>query len=261
MSIQLIDTWTSSAYHPTVAKVSVIVERATQNAIKKMHISAFVSVLLMVSVPLTHGFLTRLRRVSEPSQSYCQRTASACAETYFNKFPRIRHLSDVQQTLSNRTFVAEMSVSLQEAAECLDSVAALPMCHSVHEWSDIVKFISDFISSPGTIDKIVAAAASPCLSDMIVYEQFGLALEQCWNIFEQAVDDQPDSLCGSFSQLWQCVEEEVTQACGAAYADLFNSWKQFVLSPTRGPNFLAWLTSKSETDFASCEHQLIVTYR
>ena len=225
------------------------------------YIRVFVVALIVVFAPLTEGFLDRLRRMSDAG---CRRAANECMEYHL-----IRSLSDIQQALANRTLVSEMAVDLENAAICVEGVAAdlrgpdqrKRRCQRRLRWSGPLKFLSDFISSPGTIDKIVAVSASPCLADKSVLQQASTVLQQCVETFGQAIEETLDGLCASFSQLWQCIEGSVVQVCGTEFGDLIGSLKQFALSSSRGPGYLAWLTAQSDMDFSSCQQQVILTRR
>ncbi|RUS84747.1 hypothetical protein EGW08_007489 [Elysia chlorotica] len=218
-----------------------------------MSVSVLVSVLLVASAPLTEGFLSRFAR---PSDS-CARTASECLETHLDKFQPIRDLSDVQRIWADPTLLSEMATSLEQTGDCLDNVVTIPKCAHMAHWPVIVRFFADFIKYPGITDKFAAASSSQCLTDDKVFKQLGFALEKCLDIFTQALKGQPGDVCGSFSQLWQCVEQEGSHVCGAAYSDLFHSFKQFLFSPSRVPGYLAWLSSILEKDFTVCEQQLV----
>ncbi|GFS02526.1 hypothetical protein ElyMa_004608900 [Elysia marginata] len=185
---------------------------------------------------------------------YCVFAAVHCAETHLDKYSRIRSLEELRQILANRSLVTEMAGSLQMTADCMERVQALPVCHGNLDWATIVPVLADFANSPGTIDKVVALSGSPCMTSEDVLRQAESAFNQCGMTFDQTWGDQ---LCGSLTQLWQCLGDHGNQLCGAVWGELYASWTQFILSDARRDILLAWVRSTYGVDFNSCEQDLL----
>ena len=89
-------------------------------------------------------------------------------------------------------------MDVDKTAECLEGVSALAICDFISDFSGPTRFIADFLNSPGTIDKLVALSASPCLSDQALFRDSEGAFENCARNLEQAVDEK-GNVCESFN--------------------------------------------------------------
>ncbi|GFR84295.1 hypothetical protein ElyMa_004147500 [Elysia marginata] len=227
---------------------------------------SLVYTLLLLNVSLTEGLFSRFRRSSNtPDRSArrsCAQAFNRCVTTHLGRY--IPHYSDmtfIKQALANRFLLEEIASDVDRVADCMEGVGVQALCSFVSELSDPVRFVADFANSPGTIDKLLAVSASPCLADNGLLRNFEREFEECVLTFEVAVKGQEADLCGSFSEMLQCAEDAANQTCGAAVKELISSGKQFFLSPSRGPEFLAWMTSSFLLDFNACEPQHIMSRR
>ena len=222
--------------------------------------------LLLVSAPLTGGFLSRLHRFQRQDDSqneryYCVMLASHCAESNLGKYMMTKpedELAHLQQVLANRTLLGDIASDVENTADCLDNVVSLSTCGFFLEWSGPVRFVSDLINSPGFIDKMAALSVSPCLADESLVRELEGKVKVCSVTLLHALQGRSD-MCASVSQFLQCVEHEGTQVCGPASGELVNSIKEFALSPTRAPDVLAWVSSQIGMDLTPCEQQLVIT--
>ncbi|GFO04760.1 hypothetical protein PoB_003126500 [Plakobranchus ocellatus] len=222
--------------------------------------------VITIDVVVSEDFLSRFRREMHPQQNphyACRSSLEQCYEQSLSSY-EIEEFEMLQPMLANRTLMTQLGLDLQVLADCMEDVAATAQCQSIQksiaEEIAVINFIAGYMNSSESIDKIVAASSSVCITEEEKIDQVFYALMGCAAFMERAIRLEAD-ICVSFSQLWQCATTHVSQICGQTAGDFIDSVREYALSPDNVDHYLQYLSTWSGLDLTSCSNQLILARR
>ncbi|GFO04761.1 hypothetical protein PoB_003126600 [Plakobranchus ocellatus] len=215
--------------------------------------------VVILCVAVSEGFVSRIRRLSEPPDRACRTAQAECSDEFLSPYT-LPYLQDVQQFMANRTLLEKASSDMEAAAGCYEDAVAELGCDFLQEDILVVDFYAGYFSTPGVVDNLIEASASGCFTSESKAQEMAAAFVSCDQALE-ASDRRGEDQCSSFMQLWACWEQGAATHCGQPVADMITKFKQYALTTSTAPGFLQYLTDHTGLNVSHCGDEVILTRR